>query len=272
MVTKDQLKSLFPRGKAEFVDSFAAQADELFDRFGIGKAPNRLHFFLAQIGHESGGLTIVEEMLNYSAKRLMEVFPSRFPTLASTSACAGNPEGFGCNVYGGRMGNAKLPSKDGFTYRGRGYIQLTGRDNYKMVGDKAGIDLVGSPDRAASAKDALLVACAFWESRDLNAIADSGDFTKVTRRINGGTVGLAERQNWLTKVRRTLADPPAKQPDALTVLAVQKALVQKGFKETGAPDGEIGRNTAAAIRNFRLKNGLPDGMIDDALLKALGLE
>ena len=273
MLTVEQLRDIFPRAKQDHLDSVAQQAPQVLGRFGITDSRNRLHFFLAQIGHESGGLTIVEENLNYSAKRLMQVFPKRFPTQAAADQCAGKPETLGCTVYGGRLGNAALPSREGYIFRGRGYIQLTGRANYAAIGAAAGMpDLVDHPERAASAQHALLLAAAFWASRDINETADDDDFVACTRKVNGGTIGMVERRAWLAKVRRTLAEPPAKQPDALTVLAVQRALVTRGFREVGAPDGSIGRNTTAAIANFRDVNGLPPGLIDDALLDALGLD
>lgn len=272
MITSDTLASLYPRAARNHLDSFAREGPAVLKHAGILETPNRLQFFLAQIGHESGGLTIVEENLNYSAKRLMEVFPQRFPTLAAAGACAGNPEAFGCQVYGGRLGNAKPPSKDGYLFRGRGYIQLTGRANYTTIGGIAGIDdLADHPERAAAPGIALALAAGFWTYKKINETADADDFVACTRRINGGLIGMAERRAWLAKVRRMLAEPPAKQPDAATVLAVQKMLVKHGYPEVGAPDGQVGRNTTAAIVRFRAKNGLPDGLIDDALLAALGL-
>ncbi|WP_051272849.1 peptidoglycan-binding protein [Sphingomonas phyllosphaerae] len=271
MITSDKLASLYPRAPKDRLDSFVNDGPGVLKQAGITDTPNRLFFFLAQLGHESGGLTIVEENLNYSAKRLMVVFPKRFPT-PEAAACAGNPEALGCQVYGGRLGNAKLPSKDGYLFRGRGYIQLTGRANYTIVGDKAGIkDLPSNPDRAATPANALALAAAFWTLKNINETADADDFVDCTRRVNGGLIGIAERRAWLNKVRRVFADPPANQPDAATVLGVQKRLVKLGYTEVGAPDGDIGRHTTSAIARFRQKNGLSPGMIDDQLLTALGL-
>lgn len=272
MITSDKLASLYPRAPKDRLDSFVKDGPAVLKQAGILDTPNRLHFFLAQLGHESGGLTIVEENLNYSARRLMEVFPNRFPTAEVAAACAGNPEAFGCQVYGGRLGNAKPPSKDGYLFRGRGYIQLTGRANYTTVGAEAGLaDLPDHPERAAMPRNALALAAAFWSLKKINENADADDFAGCTRRVNGGLIGMAERRAWLDKVRRVFADPPAKQPDAATVLAVQKRLVKLGYTEVGAPDGDIGRHTTSAIVRFRQKNGLPQGMIDDTLLAALGL-
>jgi putative chitinase len=273
MISRQQIESLYPRAKRDHIDSFTEQAPALFEHHGISKSANRLHYFLAQIGHESGGLVTVEENLNYSTARLLEVFPRRFSSFDDAKKCAGNAEAFGCEVYGGRLGNGRPPSKDGFIYRGRGYIQLTGRSNYAAIGAAAKIaDLVDYPERAASPTHALALACAFWSSRDINQTADEDDFIKCTRKINGGTVGLQERRAWLAKVRRTLAEPPPEQPDPDIVLAVQRALIKMGFKEVGAPDGLIGRATAAGISHFREQTGLPQGMIDKDLLLSLGID
>lgn len=271
MIALAQLQELYPRARTGYLPVFAATAHDLFEEFGIAHTANRLHFFLAQIGHESGGLSSVEEGLSYGAERIMQVWPSRFPTLASAQAFARSPEKLGNFVYANRLGNGAPATGDGFRYRGRGYIQITGKDSYKQVGARAGLDLVAKPESAAAPDEALRVACAFWRWKDLNALCDTGDFTKVTKRINGGTVGLPDRLAWLEKVRRVLAEPPATQPDAETVRAVQRALQMRGFTSIGAADGLLGPRTAAAIRQFRLNNGLGDGLLDATLLTILGL-
>lgn len=271
MITLVQLQALYPRARPDHLSTFAGAATALFGEFGLSQTRNRLHFFLAQIGHESGGLSIIEENMNYRAERLMQVWPGRFPTLASAQPFAGNPEKLANNVYADRMGNGPAASGDGFRYRGRGYLQITGKEGYREVGARAGIDLVASPERAFAAADALRVACAFWRWKDLNTLCDTGDFAKVTRRINGGTIGMPDRLAWLDKVRRTLADPPATQPDAEIVRAVQRALQARGFTGVGAADGLIGPKTAAAIRQFREQNGMAPGLIDDALLDMFGI-
>ena len=129
------------------------------------------------------------------------------------------------------------------------------------------------PDAATSADHALEIACGFWTANKINAIADTGDFVAVTRAINGGTKGLADRRAWLDKVIRTLAAPtkPAPSP-AATVVAVQRALQKAGFPGVGAADGDPGPRTMAAITEFRRREGLPTGGIDAVLLKALKIE
>jgi putative chitinase len=273
MLTKETLRALFPRAPEAHLEAFAAQAPTLLKQFGIADTPTRLQFFLAQIGHESGGLTIMEEGLNYRANRLREVWPSRFPDDAAASRCAGNPELLANTVYCDRMGNGPLASGDGWRYRGRGYIQITGRDGYRNVGSRIGLDLEGQPDLAHGAQHALAVACGFWAWKGLNALCDGGDFAAVTRRINGGVNGLADRKAWLDKARRVLSTPipENEQPPAVDAVAIQRRLQALGYREVGAADGIIGPRTQAAIARFRQEKGLPDGLIDAALLRALGL-
>lgn len=145
--------------------------------------------FLGQVLHESAGLTRFSENLNYSAGRLCKVWPSRFHTLADARPYERSPEALANRVYGGRMGNTE--PGDGWRYRGRGPIQLTGKDNYRAVGDLMGQDLVGLPELMEQPRYALEAAIAWWEDR----IPDSmlGDTEKVSRRVNGGLIGLADR-------------------------------------------------------------------------------
>ena len=273
MLSIDELHALYPRAPEAYIDAFAQQSDDLFERFDIGQNANRLQFFLAQIDHESGGLTVTAENLNYSAQRLCEVWPKRFPTIDAANPYARNPEALANVVYCSRMGNGPEESGDGWRYRGRGYIQITGRDGYENVGQIAGLDLLGNPDLATEPEHALLVACGFWSWKQLNDLCDTGDFVKVTIRINGGTNGMADRRAWLDKVRRTLASPPplADHPSTEEVISVQRALQTKGYREVGAADGVIAPRTIAAITRFRQQNGLGDGLIDDQLKAALGI-
>jgi putative chitinase len=271
MITAAQVATLFPRAAAVHQAAVATRGPALFQRLGI--TATRLHFFLAQLGHESAGLSIMEEGLNYSAQGLVNTFPNRFPTLAAATPFARNPQKFANHVYGNRMGNGPPESGDGFRFRGRGYIQITGRENYGKIGAIAGVDLIANPDAAISPDHALEIACGFWTFKKINAIADTGDFVAVTRAINGGTKGLADRRAWLDKVIRTLATtPPATLPPVATVVAVQLALQKAGFPGVGAADGDPGPRTMAAVTEFRRRHGLPPGGIDAALLRAMKIE
>ena len=274
MLTLAAVQALFPKGPQDHLQAIADHSGTILPRFGMDRLARRRDFFLAQVGHESGGLTLLEENLRYSAERLCAVWPSRFPDLAAARVCHHQPELLANTVYCNRMGNGPRESGDGWKFRGRGYIQLTGRDGYRRVGDIAGIDLESWPEMASEPGSALLVACSFWAWKDLNAVADSGDFVKLTRRINGGTVGLADRRAWLDKVRRTLNSPEDNSPvsDVTTLIAVQRALQKKGYREVGAADGLLGPRTVAAITRFREEKGLPDGVIDYSLLQALGIQ
>lgn len=205
MISTQQLQTLFPKASPELQSAMAAQIGPLFDEFGISAKPIRAEFFLAQVGHESGGGVVHEENLNYSAARLCQVWPKHFPNIAAANTCAGNPEKLANTCYANRMGNGPPESGDGWRFRGRGLIQITGRDTYTHVGQIAGLDLVNHPELASDPQNALRVACAFWKWKDLNSLSDTGNFTEVTKRINGGLIGLAERQAWLGKVRHVLA-------------------------------------------------------------------
>jgi putative chitinase len=273
MLSADQVQRLYPRVAGEHRAAFASQADGLLSGYGMSRKPIRLQFFLAQMGHESAGLTRTEEDLNYRPERLLQIWPRRFASLADAAPYARNPQKLAEFVYGGRrdLGN-KLPG-DGWLFRGRGYIQLTGRITYAAVGAIAGLDLENQPELVASPDHALHVACAFWEWKGLNKVCDTGDFEAVTRRVSGGLHGLQDQRAWLDKVRRVMADPPApeKQPAPELAVAVQRALQARGYTEIGAADGDIGVRSIAAITRFRLAQGLPAGLIDKKLLNALGV-
>ena len=271
MITQSQLSELYPRSTPQLLSEMAGQIDALFDEFRISANPLRTQYFLAQVGHESGGGTVKEENMNYRAARICEVWPGRFPTIADATPFAGNPEKLANRCYSNRMGNGPPESGDGWRYRGRGLIQVTGRDGYDNVGRRAGLDLLAKPDLTFDSKHALRVACAFWKWKDLNALSDTGDFVKVTRRINGGTVGIADRRAWLDKVRRALAPAAgtAGQSNAQKIREVQLELRRQGFSSVGAADGLLGPRTMAAIAEFRRRKGMPAGGMDEALLRAL---
>ncbi len=158
--------------------------------------PVRLAHFLAQCGHESGGFRATRENLNYSAEGLTKIFPKYFPTVQVATPFAKQPEKIANKVYANRMGNGDEASGDGFKFRGRGFIQLTGKDNYKALGAAIQQDLVANPDLVAS-QFPMLSAAWFFHKNGLHRIADEGTtdivVTKITKRVNGGTIGLADR-------------------------------------------------------------------------------
>jgi len=181
--------------KGHIPESVIAQIPDTAKKFNITN-PLRLAHFLAQCGHESGGFKSVSENLNYSAKGLRETFKKYFISEAVATPYAKNPEKIASKVYGGRMGNGDEASKDGFKFRGRGYIQLTGKQNYTNFAKFIGEDTVSNPDLVAT-KYPLASAAFFFDSNKLWSICDKGSdditVTAVTKRVNGGTIGLPDR-------------------------------------------------------------------------------
>lgn len=167
----------------------------------------RLAAFIAQVGHESARLTAVTENLNYSAAGLQATWPSRFDA-AKAAACARQPEKIANVVYSGRMGNGPEASGEGWKYRGRGLIQCTGKSNYMAFSQSAGVDAIGNPDALAQPTLAAMSAGWFWNSKSLNSYADRSDLLSITKRINGGTNGQADREMLYKKALAVLSDEP----------------------------------------------------------------
>ena len=180
--------------KGHIPESVIVQIPTVMEKFQIN-TPLRLAHFLAQCGHESGGFKATQENLNYSADGLKKIFPKYFPGNLAESY-ARNPEKIASKVYGGRMGNGGEETKEGYKFRGRGYIQLTGKENYTSFAKSIGEDTVANPDLVAT-KYALASAGWFFSKNGLNTIADKGaddaTVTSVTKRVNGGTIGLPDR-------------------------------------------------------------------------------
>jgi putative chitinase len=166
--------------------------EEVFHRYEIN-TPERQAAFIGQCAHESMNFTRLEENLNYSAEGLMKTWPSRFPTLEAAQPYHRNPEKIANKVYAGRMGNGPEETGEGWLYHGRGLIQLTGKDNYTLAGDALNMDFIHSPDYVLVPKYAALTAGWYWNKRGLNKEADAKDFTGMTKKINGGTIGLDDR-------------------------------------------------------------------------------
>lgn len=180
--------------KGHIPESVISQIPEVMEKFKIN-TPLRLAHFLSQCGHESGGFKSVQENLNYSADGLKKIFPKYFPGNLAESY-ARNPEKIASKVYGGRMGNGDETTKEGFKFRGRGFIQLTGKSNYSSFAKAIGEDTVANPDLVAT-KYPLASAAWFFSTNGINTIADRGaddaTVTAVTKRVNGGTIGLQDR-------------------------------------------------------------------------------
>lgn len=195
MVTTDQLRALHIG--PEWVDPL----NETFQRWGINSARQQAAF-IGQCGHECGNFRVLEENLNYRAATLMKLWPKRFPTMEVANGYAGNPRKIANMVYANRMGNRDEASGDGYRFRGRGCIQLTGHANYFHAGQALGVDFVKEPDLVATPKFAALTAGWFWATHGCNDLAEFGTpldangrptWIALTKKINGGTIGLADR-------------------------------------------------------------------------------
>ena len=166
--------------------------------------PLRLAHFLAQLAHESGWFKYNKENLNYSANALRKVFRKYFPSQDLAESYARQPEKIANRVYANRMENGSEESGDGWKYRGRGLIQLTGKANYQSYSKDRGIDFVATPDKVAEPRWALDSAAWFWNKRSLNAYADQDDVLTITKRINGGTNGLEHRKECLAAFKKAI--------------------------------------------------------------------
>lgn len=289
--------------KADILKAIADHAGSVLPRYGIS-TPLRMQQFFAQIAHESGGFTIREESLTYTTTaRLRAVWPSRFKSDAQARPFVRNPQLLGNTVYASRMGNGSPSSGDGYRYRGRGLAQHTGKDGYAAIEKITGLPLVAHPDLVNAPEHMLECAAAFWRWKKLGPDADRDDIVAVTKKWNGGTIGLADRKAWLSKARHIFteavepAQEPSREPEAdpstevrakpdpapranpesnpvvptgvpeETIVAVQKLLVEMGYHEVGIIGDKPGGRTAAAIAAFKTDRGLSgDPVIDDALV------
>jgi putative chitinase len=181
--------------KGHIPDAVITQLPDTIAKFELN-TPLRLAHFLAQAGHESGGFKAVNENLNYGAKGLLSIFKKYFPTEEKAKLYERKPEKIANLVYGARMGNGPEASGEGYRFRGRGYIQLTGKDNYKAFDALVAESIIDNPDLVAT-KYPLLSAAWFFHKNGLHKIADQGAtdavVTSVTKRVNGGTIGLPDR-------------------------------------------------------------------------------
>ena len=185
MVSPDQLKQL------HIGEQWLDPLNATFDRFDISTAI-RQACFIGQVAHESGGFKFLVENLNYRAEALQKIWPKRFDS-SKAQACQRNPRMIANVVYSGRMGNRDEASDDGWRFRGRGCIQLTGHANYFHAGQALGVDFVMEPDLVATPQYAMLTAGWFWNTHKLNQFADARDYKGMTKKINGGFIGLEDR-------------------------------------------------------------------------------
>ena len=205
----EALSRLWPHGDAKIPGLRAGiigSAPSVFAKYGI-TTPLLAAHVMAQISHECGAGRDVVENLNYTAGRMMQVWPSRFPTMAMAAPYAGNPRALANKVYNGRMGNAS-GSDDGWNFRGRGAVQTTGREGYARLAKATGLDVVHHPDLVNDPSRFLECGVADFVLCGCLPFAKADDVLNVTRRLNGGTVGLAQRQMWLAKWKAALGTAP----------------------------------------------------------------
>ena len=190
-ISQEQLAQILPGNP--YLDHWCEALNKILPDYDIN-TPQRVAAFVAQAAHESGGFTALHENLNYRPETLRKVFPKYFPTDDLANQYAHNPEMIANRVYANRMGNGDEASGDGFRYCGRGLIQLTGKQNYQAFADSIETPVEQVPDFLQTFEGAVQSACWFWENNNLNQYADSGDILTMTKRINGGTIGLEDRQ------------------------------------------------------------------------------
>ena len=197
MINADQLRQLHIG--EEWVDAL----NTTFERFDISN-PLRKAAFIGQCGHECGQFRILEENLNYRAEALQKLWPKRFDA-AKAQMCARNPKLIANTVYSSRMGNRDEASGDGFRFRGAGFLQLTGHSNFWHASQALGEDFVMQPELVRTPKYAAMTAGWFWQTHRLNQYADSGDYLTLTKRINGGTIGLEDRKKHINEALHILS-------------------------------------------------------------------
>lgn len=236
VITVDQLRRLAPRGRSDILSAIA-DGGAVLERYGI-TTPGRICHFLAQLAHESAGLSTTEEF-------------------ASGKAYEERTD----------LGNTK--AGDGVRYKGRGLIMLTGRANYRAYGKLLGIDLEAHPERAAEPALSLRIACEYWKAKGLNAYADRDDIVTITKRINGGTNGLSDRKSYLTKAKAIWGKSSVPAPVAVEdVRSLQSDLAVLGYDL--AVDGISGPKTTAAVRAFQKSAGIAvDGIAGPATRDAI---
>lgn len=204
VITKDQLAQLIPGNP--YMDQWCEALNEILPEYGID-TPQRVAAFIAQCAHESGGFRALKENLNYRAETLRKIFPKYFPTDDLAKAYAAMPnkqEAIANRVYASRMGNGDEHSGDGFRFCGRGLIQLTGRDNYTFFAGSLDIPVEEAAEYLQTFEGAVQSACWFWETNNLNQWADKDDILTLTKRINGGTIGLEDRKKHYEHAKHVL--------------------------------------------------------------------
>jgi len=283
MLTANQFSQLFPNCKDP--EGWVEAMNEVFPKHEIN-TPKRIAAFIAQCGHESGGWRTFSENLNYSAKALDAVFGKYFVRAGrDANDYARQPEKIANIVYAGRMDNGDTNSGDGWRYRGRGPIQLTGKANYSAFSKDMDVDAVDNPDQVAEDKEmALMSAIWFWNKNGLNRYADSSDIKTMTKRINGGYIGLEDRiHHWKVALAAMgeMHDDVHESDDEDDSFDIDDiGVLRKGAKGDGVKmmqealgigaDGVFGPGTERALKEWQSANGLTaDGIAGPKTLEKL---
>jgi len=282
--TKEQLAALLPTNKN--VDDWYDALVDILPKYDI-TTEARVAGFISQCAHESGDFTKLEENLNYREETLLKIFPRYFgPGKRNAAEYARNPEKIANYVYmdefrSSKMGNVK--EGDGWRFRGRGLKQLTGRENYTNFGKTVNMTAEQAADYVATEKGAIESACWFWNAKKLNEVADTGDVVKMTKIINGGDIGLADRQARYKKAMEVFGGKVELKPvsesanDSTASTTLKKGskgeLVKKMQKVLGvAQDGDFGPGTEAKVKEWQTKNGLTaDGIVGPKTLAKMGI-
>ena len=252
---------------------------EILPKYEIN-TPNRIAGFFAQCGHESMNFTVLSENLNYRAETLEKLFSKYFSKAGRNAAdYAKQPEKIANVIYASRMGNGDTASGDGYKFRGRGVVQLTGRDNYTAFGKSVGMTPEQVIDYVQTKKGALESACWYWSSRKINIACDEGDLVKMTKLVNGGTIGLEDRRKHYEAALAVLGGAvPAPIATAAAIPGVlKKGSTGENVKRLQAElglddDGVFGPGTESAVKKWQAANGLAaDGIVGPkTLAKLLG--
>lgn len=273
LITPEQLSSVI--GNNPYLNEWCDGLNKILPHYDI-TTPSRIASFLAQTAHESGKYRVLEENLNYRASSLMRVWPKHFPTEEIANEYARQPERIANRAYRNRMDNGDEASGDGWRYRGRGLIQLTGKYNYSKFAESVGMDLADVPEYLESFEGAIAGACWFWDTNKLNRYADAGDIKTMTKRINGGYIGLEDRIHHYHEAMHAMG---AEVPEASVVLETVKRgsrgpTVQKVQEKLGITpaDGIFGPGTERIVKQWQSDNGLvADGIVGpNTLGKLLG--
>lgn len=283
-LTVAQFKSICPTNK--YPETFVEVLNELFPKYEINTV-NRVAGFLAQCGHESNGFTVLKENLNYGAQGLLGLFKKYFPDQATAKRYERQPEKIANRIYANRMGNGPESSGEGWKFRGRGAIQLTGKDNYSQFAKYISKTLDETVAYLETVDGAVESACWFWSKNGLNAICDKDDIVLMTKRINGGTIGLEDRKKHYNHAKHLLGQGHHDEPTLAPAASTPKAEIVYETVRVGSrgdtvkavqaklgltADGVFGPGTEKAVKAWQTKNGLTaDGIVGpNTLRKMLG--